>query len=78
MNRGDVLTVAATGNYGKPRPPVIVQADALPSTHASVVVCQMTSECSDAVDFRVTIEPTAIEHADHVFSRASESLASTR
>jgi mRNA interferase MazF len=33
-----------TGDYGKPRPAVIVQTDALPSEHASVVVCQMTGE----------------------------------
>ena len=59
MKRGDVVTVAASGNYGKPRPAVIVQTDALPAEHASVVVCQMTSECADAPDFRVTIEPTA-------------------
>jgi mRNA interferase MazF len=58
MKRGDVVTVAATGDYGKPRPAVIVQTDALPAEHASVVVCQMTSECSDA-EFRVTINPTA-------------------
>jgi hypothetical protein len=43
MRRGDVVTVAATGDYGKPRPAVIVQADALPERHASVVVCPMTS-----------------------------------
>jgi mRNA interferase MazF len=59
MKRGDVVTVAAAGDYGKPRPAVIVQTDALPAAHASVVVCQMTSECSDAADFRVTIDPTA-------------------
>jgi mRNA interferase MazF len=58
MRRGDVVTVAATGDYGKPRSAVIVQTDALPAEHASVVVCQMTSECSDAPDFRVTIDPT--------------------
>jgi mRNA interferase MazF len=58
MRRGDVVTVAATGDYGKPRPAVIVQTDALPAEHASVVVCQMTSECSREPDFRVTIEPT--------------------
>ena len=58
MKRGDVVTVAATGDYGKPRPAVIVQTDALPAQHASVVVCQMTSDLSDAPDFRVTIEPT--------------------
>src|ERR1039457_5982453 len=58
MRRGDVVTVAATGDYGKPRPAVIVQTDALPAEHASVVVCQLTSDCSDAPDFRVTIEPS--------------------
>lgn len=58
MRRGDVVTVAATGDYGKPRPAVIVQTDALPPEHASVVVCQMTSDISDAPDFRVTIEPS--------------------
>jgi mRNA interferase MazF len=58
MKRGDVVTVAAAGDYGKPRPAVIVQTDALPAAHASVVVCQMTSECSEAL-FRVTINPTA-------------------
>jgi mRNA interferase MazF len=58
MRRGDVVTVAATGNYGKPRPAVIVQTDALPAEHASVVVCQMTSEISDAPHFRLTIDPT--------------------
>lgn len=57
MKRGDVVTVAATGDYGKPRPAVIVQTDALPAEHASVVVCQMTSDLSDAPDFRVTVEP---------------------
>lgn len=59
MKRGDVVTVAAAGDYGKPRPAVIVQTDALPEAHASVVVCQMTSELVDAGDFRVTVEPTS-------------------
>ena len=58
MRRGDLVTVAATGDYGKPRPAVIVQTDAFPESHASVVVCQLTSELADAPDFRVTIDPT--------------------
>jgi mRNA interferase MazF len=58
MKRGDVVTVAAAGDYGKPRPAVVVQTDALPAEHASVVICQMTSECNDAPDFRVTIDPS--------------------
>ena len=59
MKRGDVITVAASGDYGKPRPAVIVQTDALPKQHASVVVCQMTTQINDAPDFRVTIDPGA-------------------
>jgi mRNA interferase MazF len=59
MRRGDVVTVAAAGDYGKPRPAVIVQTDAFPQTHASVVICQMTSEMFDAPDFRITIDPSS-------------------
>jgi mRNA interferase MazF len=58
MRRGDVVIVAAAGDYGKPRPAVIVQTDAFPETHASVIICQMTSEVVEAPDFRVAIEPT--------------------
>lgn len=58
MRRGDLVTVAAAGDYGKPRPAVIVQSDAFPQNRTSVVVCQLTSELVDAPDFRVTIEPT--------------------
>ncbi|TYO68037.1 type II toxin-antitoxin system PemK/MazF family toxin [Bradyrhizobium hipponense] len=57
MQRGDVVVVAAAGDYGKPRPAVIVQTDAFPQSHASVVLCQLTSDLVDALDFRVTVEP---------------------
>jgi len=60
MRRGDVVMVAASGDYGKPRPAVIIQSDAFPATHASVVICQMTSDLADAPDFRVTIEPNDV------------------
>lgn len=55
-SRGDIVIVAAPGDYGKPQLAVIVQSDALPETRASVIVCQMTSDLAEA-DFRVTIEP---------------------
>ena len=57
--RGDVVTVAASGDYGKPRPAVVVQSDVFPAEHASVIVCQVTSTLTDAPDFRVTVEPSA-------------------
>jgi mRNA interferase MazF len=56
MSRGDVVIVAALGDYGKPRPGVIVQSNAIPESHASIVICPMTSELVEA-DFRITIEP---------------------
>lgn len=59
MRRGDVVTVALSGDYGKTRPAVIVQTDSLPRTHPSVIVCQFTSDLFDAPDIRITIAPSA-------------------
>jgi mRNA interferase MazF len=58
MRRGDLVIVAATDDYGKSRPAVIVQTDAFPDTSASVVICQLTSELVDAPDFRITVDPS--------------------
>lgn len=58
MKRGDVVTVAAAGDHGKPRPAVVVQTDAFPESHSSVVVCQLTSDIVNAPDFRVMVEPS--------------------
>src|SRR3974377_2171456 len=59
MNRGDVVICAAPGDYGKPRPAVVVQSDLFNPTHQSVVVCPITSELVDAPLFRVAVQPTA-------------------
>ena len=58
MQRGDVVTVAAAGDYGKPRPAVTVQTKAFPGNSDSLIICQMTSELTDSPDFRVTLDPT--------------------
>ena len=58
MKRGDIVTVAAPGDYGKPRPAVIVQTDALPDSHSSIIVCQLTSDIVEAPHIRITVEPT--------------------
>ena len=58
MRRGDVVAVAVPGDSEKPRPAVI-QTDAFPDSHPSIVVCQMTSRLVEAADFRVTIDPTS-------------------
>ena len=57
MQRGDLVTVALQGDFGKPRPAVVVQSDLLGELD-SVVVCPVTSELRTAA-FRVTVEPTS-------------------
>lgn len=49
------MTVAVSGDYGKPRPALVVQSDAF-DLHPSVVVLPLTSELHDAPLFRVTVE----------------------
>jgi mRNA interferase MazF len=56
MMRGDLVTVSLQGDYGKPRPALVVQSDLLAELD-SVVVCPVTSEIRD-VAFRVTLEPS--------------------
>ena len=56
MSRGDLVIVAAPGDYGRPRPAVIVQSNAIPESCASVVICPMTSELVEA-ELRITIDP---------------------
>ena len=57
MRRGDVVVVATQGDYGKPRPAVVVQTDALNVERGSVILCQMTSDVQDDIDFRPVIGP---------------------
>ena len=84
MRRGDLVTVAAPGDYGKPRPALVIQSDlfeALPS----VTVCLITSELRDAPIFRITVDPTAENglrrisqiQVDKVMTVARERVGST-
>jgi mRNA interferase MazF len=55
LKRGDLVTIAVSGDYGKPRPAVIIQADAFDDL-ASVTVAPLTSEIYEAPLLRVTIQ----------------------
>ena len=50
MQRGDLVTVSLQGDYGKPRPALIVQSDLLTDLES------VTSDLRNAA-FRVTVEP---------------------
>lgn len=57
MRRGDIVTVSAPGDYGKPRPAVVIQSDWLNTTE-SVLLCLMTSDMRDASFHRVRVDAT--------------------
>jgi mRNA interferase MazF len=57
MERGDLVTVAASGDYGKPRPALVIQTDHLPETD-SILVCLLTTTIRDAPLFRFSLPAT--------------------
>lgn len=54
VKRGDLITVAVSGDYGKPRPALIVQADAFDPV-PSITVAPLTSDICDAPLLRITL-----------------------
>lgn len=55
VRRGDLVTVVTSGDYGKPRPALIVQGD-IYAEHSSVTVLPLTSELYDLPLLRITVE----------------------
>lgn len=56
VNRGDVVLAAAAGDYGKPRPWLVVQADEHNSADRpdSILVCPFTTH-QEALSYRVPV-----------------------
>jgi len=55
--RGQLVTIAMQGDFGKPRPALIIQANQF-DNHATVALLPVTSTIIAAPLFRVTIEPS--------------------
>ena len=58
MRRGDFVTIVTSGSYGKPRPALVMQADAF-QTIPSVTVLPLTSDLHDEGLVRITVQPGA-------------------
>jgi mRNA interferase MazF len=58
MKRGDIVAVASPENPAELRPAVIIQSDAFPAAHASVLICPMTADVGDAPSFRILLRPS--------------------
>ncbi|MGI0525305.1 type II toxin-antitoxin system PemK/MazF family toxin [Rhizobium giardinii] len=58
MRRGDLVTVAMPGDFGKPRPALVIQSDQFDRT-ATVTVLLISSTLVDAPLLRLIAYPTA-------------------
>lgn len=56
MRRGDFVTVALQGDFGTPRPALVIQADRF-DAHATVTVLLVSSTLIDAPLFRIAVRP---------------------
>ncbi len=57
MEHGDFVTVAATGDFGKPRPALVLQSSHFHAT-STLTVALLSSTIIDAPLIRVTVTPT--------------------
>lgn len=55
--RGDLVTVAMQGDFGKPRPALVIQADPF-AEHATVTVLPVTGTLVAAPLLRITVQPS--------------------
>lgn len=56
MKRGDLVTVALQGDYGKPRPALVIQSD-LFNEHPSITILPLSTQLRDTPLFRIPLEP---------------------
>jgi mRNA interferase MazF len=56
--RGDLVTVALQGDFGKPRPALVIQADWF-AAHSSMTVLPVTSTLVDAPLLRIPLPANA-------------------
>ncbi|WHA42262.1 type II toxin-antitoxin system PemK/MazF family toxin [Agrobacterium larrymoorei] len=58
MRRGDLVTVSVSGDFGKPRPALVIQSDYFSET-ATVTVLLVSGTLVDAPFIRLTIQPSS-------------------
>jgi mRNA interferase MazF len=57
MKQGDIIAVSLPGDYGKPRPAVVIQSDAFEHLN-SVTVLPLTGDVLNLERCRVIVSPT--------------------
>ena len=57
MKRGDLVSVVVAGDFGKPRPGLIIQSDLFVDLEATTVFL-LTSKLTDLPALRITVAPS--------------------
>lgn len=57
MKRGDLVAIALSGDFGKPRPALVIQSDRFGQT-ATVTVLLLSATLVDAPLIRLTVQPS--------------------
>ena len=68
--RGHWVSIVSQGDFGKPRPALVIQSDYFDS-HSLITVLPVTSGLRDTPLFRILIQPTAVNG----LQRASQIMA---
>jgi mRNA interferase MazF len=70
MKRGDLVMIAMQGDFGKPRPALVIQADQFEEL-GTVTILPVTSTLIEAPLFRITVQPSG----DNGLQKASQVMA---
>ena len=75
MRRGDLVTIARQGTYGKPRPALVIQSD-LFAEYPSVTILPVTSELRSTPLFRISVEPSETNRLRKTFEIMADRVQS--
>jgi len=57
MRRGDIVTIAMQGDFGKLRPALVLQSDVFSNIHETVTIALLSSNLIQAPIFRLNVMP---------------------
>ena len=57
MKRGDLVTITMQGDFGKPRPALVLQSDVFNNIHETVTIALISSNMIQAPIFRLNVTP---------------------
>ncbi|KIJ89111.1 type II toxin-antitoxin system PemK/MazF family toxin [Rickettsia asembonensis] len=60
IKKGDIVVCVLSGDYGKPRPAVVIQSNSLNKTLASILVCPITTYLINTAIYRLLLTPTEL------------------